>query len=85
MPGAQPVGAAAGYGVEPSDRPAPTSGGPATDVTDRPAKKRTGAAQGHETAIWDGLIQAPVRPETRLRESLLYPLWGATGRRACSC
>lgn len=29
--------------------------------------------------IWDGLIRPPSRPETRLRDSLLYPLWGATG------
>jgi hypothetical protein len=27
----------------------------------------------------DGLLLPPQRPETRLRESLLYPLWGATG------
>jgi hypothetical protein len=79
VPVAQPAGAAAGYGVDPSDQPAPTSGAPATEVSDRPAKTRKNAAQVHETAIWDGLIQVPVRPESGLRESLLYPLWGATG------
>ena len=31
-----------------------------------------------ETAIWDGLVAAPTRPETRIRDSVLYPLWGAT-------
>jgi hypothetical protein len=38
-----------------------------------------GPSQGTETAIWDGLVQPPARPERTLRESLLYPLWGSTG------
>lgn len=42
-------------------------------------KKKKASARTNETAIWDGLIAAPSRPETRLRDSLLYPLWGATG------
>ena len=36
-------------------------------------------SKNNGTAIWDGLIKAPARPETRIQESLLYPLWGATG------
>ncbi|MEJ7638285.1 MAG: hypothetical protein WKF75_09995 [Singulisphaera sp.] len=28
---------------------------------------------------WNGLLPVPARPETRLRESLLYPFWGVTG------
>ena len=39
----------------------------------------SGGTRSAETAIWDGLVAAPVRPETRIRDSLLYPLWGATG------
>lgn len=42
-------------------------------------KKRKRTAYRHETAIWDGLVTAPGRPETGIGESLLYPLWGATG------
>jgi hypothetical protein len=47
--------------------------------TRKKKKKRPGQGQGSETAIWDGLIKPPARPERLLRESLLYPLWGATG------
>ena len=60
---------------EPPHRPVPDAPAPPSP---RKRRKRHPAA-GAETAIWDGLIAAPTRPETRLRDSLLYPLWGATG------
>jgi hypothetical protein len=41
-------------------------------------RRRRPKADASSTAIWDGLRKPPSRPET-LRESLLYPLWGATG------
>jgi hypothetical protein len=56
--------------------------GPTTLVAARTQEKpkRLGKrARKLETDIWDGMIRAPTKPETRLRESLLYPLWGATG------
>jgi hypothetical protein len=42
-------------------------------------KKPKRPARKAETTIWDGLVRVPARPEERLRDSLLYPLWGATG------
>jgi hypothetical protein len=44
----------------------------------RPRKAKRKSAGAGSTAIWDGLVKAPGRPE-EMRESLLYPLWGATG------
>jgi len=55
---------------------------PPTERVAAPAgrKKTTKrAASRHETAIWDGLVGAPSRPEMGIGGSLLYPLWGATG------
>ena len=44
---------------------------------------RSGAASSRRDAgrrgDWNGLLPVPARPETRLRESLLYPFWGVTG------
>jgi hypothetical protein len=72
-----------GYGVEPVDSGTPAAAGPRPDRrASTPVKARKTSrkkASADETAIWDGLIQAPARPEVSLRESLLYPLWGATG------
>jgi hypothetical protein len=46
----------------------------------RPRKKKAKrkAAEAQPTTIWDGLVKPPDGPEG-LRQSLLYPLWGATG------
>ena len=57
--------------VEPD--PAPTR------VTNTKKKRKKKAEPSNSTEIWDGLIRAPSRPETGIGESLLYPLWGATG------
>ena len=44
---------------------------------------RSGAASSRRDAAsrgdWNGLLPVPARPETRLRDSLLYPFWGVTG------
>ena len=42
-------------------------------------KKARKPAATDATEIWDGLVTAPSQTETAISESLLYPLWGATG------
>ena len=49
---------------------------PEVSALPKPRRKRR---RGQETEIWNGLIKTPSQPETRLRESLRYPFWGATG------
>jgi hypothetical protein len=56
----------------------PSSSRPAPRAAAR-AKERRKKSATNSTAIWNGLVKAPDRPETHLRESLLYPLWGASG------
>ncbi len=53
--------------------------GPNVQVAARTRKKKRRRSSSSNTNIWDGLVAAPSRPETTLRESLLYPLWGASG------
>lgn len=58
-------------GRRPPD-PVPPEAGPR-----RP--RRVPKDQRSATGIWDGFVAAPVRPETAVGESLLYPLRGANG------
>ena len=66
----------------PIDRaePRPSAARSSTFVASR---GRSGAASSLRDAEgrgdWNGLLAAPARPETRLRQSLLYPFWGVTG------
>ena len=53
--------------------------GPSVQVAARTRRKKRLRSSSPDTDIWDGLVAAPSRPETTLRESLLYPLWGASG------
>lgn len=69
----------------PVEPPPPGDVRPDADAADpvpprprRQRKRKPGGDGRAPTAIWDGLIKPPDRPEG-LRESLLYPLWGATG------
>jgi hypothetical protein len=39
-------------------------------------RKKRSEAQGEN---WNGFVSAPARRESRIRESFLYPLWGAPG------
>lgn len=56
----------------------PSPPAPEPEITP-PAKPKRKKRRGHETEIWNGLIKPPPQPESRLRESLRYPFWGATG------
>lgn len=61
--------------ADPPDEPPPSpSPEPAPAI-----KKKRKLQPVAQTAIWDGLIAAPSRPEETLGASLGYPLWGATG------
>ena len=63
----------------PSDidlEPAPAAPEPEIAPSAKPKRKKR---RGPETEIWNGLIKPPAQPESRLRESLRYPFWGATG------
>ncbi len=53
--------------------------GSRTQTATRPKKRKRRKASGSETNIWNGLVAAPSRPESSFRDSLLYPLWGASG------
>jgi hypothetical protein len=57
----------------------PAGSGPTTGVRRRARKRRKAAGATESTAIWNGLIRVPDQRETRVRDSLLYPLWGASG------
>jgi hypothetical protein len=72
----QPAPGGDGVADDPPPRAAPA---PATPEAAAPRTKRRRRRAGVPTEIWDGLVAAPNRPEARIRESLLYPLWGATG------
>ncbi|WP_406695096.1 hypothetical protein V5E97_29065 [Singulisphaera sp. Ch08] len=51
---------------------------PSSYSASRVRSTREGSAHSSKS-LWNGLIRVPARPETRFRESLLYPLWGETG------
>jgi hypothetical protein len=71
-------GSSLDHGAAPERDAAPFESRPSTRVASR-SRKSPNSRGDDATAIWNGLVRAPDRPETRLRESLLYPLWGATG------
>lgn len=56
----------------------PLASSPVNSQKPRRLKKRK-LSPALETDIWDGLIKPPKRLETRVRDSLLYPLRGSTG------
>ena len=66
-----------GVSKPPSPLSATAPGAPVAAPSRKRRKRRNPETAG--TEIWDGLVAAPTRPETRIRDSLLYPLWGATG------
>jgi hypothetical protein len=70
---------AGGYLVPDDDGAPPRIAGSGRTTGNKKRRARGVEPSGPETAIWDGFIAAPKRPEERLRESLWYPLWGATG------
>lgn len=79
-PGAIPgrVGRCPACGGElrvPEDQEQARSPAPPPPRSKRPRKR----SPAPETEIWDGFVKAPERLETRVSESLLYPLWGANG------
>lgn len=67
----------------------PTSEGTARSDADRTLADETRrASQGRRkprrclespTENWHGFVRAPARPESSIRESFLYPLWGVPG------
>ncbi|MCA1684646.1 MAG: hypothetical protein LC745_01420 [Planctomycetia bacterium] len=69
--------------------PGERTGGPNTEAAPRPTTRVPGRdrngptgrrePEGLKTTIWNGVVKAPGRVETGLRDSLLYPLWGANG------
>jgi hypothetical protein len=66
--------AVGGYGVLP-----PTVGPPPVFTRSRPTLKAPEPAVAPEVLDRRGLVRAPAQQETRLRDSLLYPLWDAPG------
>lgn len=85
VPDAKPVAAMApepegeayaeGYGLGAASPSRPSSYS-ASRV--RSPRNSQGSNSAHQSK-WNGLIRVPSQPESRLRESLLYPLWGETG------
>jgi hypothetical protein len=69
----------------PGATPRPAAPAPATDevLPERapvgPSAFVSSSGRAASAPQRDGLILPPERPETRLRDTLLYPLWGSTG------
>ncbi|SIO58750.1 hypothetical protein SAMN05444166_5797 [Singulisphaera sp. GP187] len=72
-PDPDPEATAGAYGLAAASTSRPSSYSP-TRVRS-PREPSTASSKSR----WNGLIRVPPHPETRLRESLLYPLWGETG------
>ncbi|WP_422926717.1 hypothetical protein [Singulisphaera sp. PoT] len=63
----------------PSSEPIEADRLPTSSPRPNKTPKKRRRQEQRPTENWDGFLPAPDRPEQRLRTSLLYPLWGATG------
>jgi hypothetical protein len=79
VPGAAPAPAAAPTARPPADGTLPPRAQDEPSAFVRSSGSSPSSARGPRSQPREGLILPPDRPETRFRDSLLYPFWGATG------